>query len=322
MSRCRMVLFAGIAALVSATAASADTTPQALPFAQDWSNIGLITTDDSWSGVPGLTGLLGDFPLGIDIDPQTVVAPGSGTVDVNANQTNPNTNTSGGVAEFELTNPTVALQGSATADAPNVILYLNTTTQSAVTVSYKLRDIDGSADDAVQQVALQYRVGSSGNFTNVPAGYVADATTGPSLAALVTPVNVTLPSAAGNKAEVQVRIITTNATGSDEWVGVDDISVTGGASAVVLSSFAATRTTKGTLLRWHAAVESHTLGYNVYRVVNGKRVRLNRTLIRACTTSVAGGTHSFVDRAARRGVFWLQSVGLDGSRAWHGSASV
>jgi hypothetical protein len=52
-------------------------------------------------------------------------------------------------------------------------------------VSYNLRDLDGSIDNAVQPVALQYRVGSTGNFTNLPAGFVADATTGPSLATQV-----------------------------------------------------------------------------------------------------------------------------------------
>ena len=97
---------------------------------------------------------------------------------------------------------------------------------SNITVSYNLRDIDPTADNAVQQFALQYRVGSSGNFTNVPAGYVADATTGGS-ATLVTPVSAVLPAEASNQPLVQVRVMTTNAASNDEWVGVDDIRVTG-----------------------------------------------------------------------------------------------
>ena len=79
----------------------------------------------------------------------------------------------------------------------------------------------------MQPVALHFRVGTSGTFTNVPTAYVADATTGPSLATLVTPVNVTLPAAVDNQSQVQLRIMTTNAVGIDEWVGVDDISITG-----------------------------------------------------------------------------------------------
>src|SRR5205823_1065036 len=50
---------------------------------------------------------------------------------------------------------------------------------------------------------------------------------GPGLASLVTPVSVQLPAAAEDKPLVQVRIITTDAVGSDEWIGVDDISITG-----------------------------------------------------------------------------------------------
>jgi hypothetical protein len=80
-------------------------------------------------------------------------------------------------------------------------------------------------DSILARFALQYRVGSSGAWTNVPAGYVADATTGPDLATLVTPKNVTLPSGVNDKALVQVRIITANAVPRDEWVGIDDIQV-------------------------------------------------------------------------------------------------
>jgi hypothetical protein len=88
-----------------------------------------------------------------------------------------------------------------------------------------LRDVDGSADNAIQPVALQYRVGFSGNFTNVSEAFVADATTGPSLATLETWVSVVLPPEAGIQVVVQLRIITSNASGNDEWVAVDDILI-------------------------------------------------------------------------------------------------
>ncbi len=208
--------------------ARADSSAQALPFSQNWSNTGLITTSDNWSGVPGIEGFRGDGLTGATaVDPQTVLAGDDpGVLDVNANQANPNTFITGGVAEFDtLANPVVALQGSGTARAPYIKLYLNTTGQSNINVSYNLRDVDGSADNAIQPVALQFRVGSSGTFTNVPAGFVADASTGPSQATLVTAVSAALPAAANNQPLVQVRIITTDAVGSDEWIGIDDISV-------------------------------------------------------------------------------------------------
>ncbi len=214
----------------------ADNTPQTIPFAQNWSNTSLITANDNWSGVPGIEGYLGqDITTGTGTDPQTLLGTSSvaNDLDVIANQTS-TAITNGGVAEFQTTSQTgapgtdatIALQGSGTADAPYVLLYLNTTGQSSINVAYNVRDIDCTADNAVQQVALQYRVGSSGNFSNLAAGYIADATTGPSICTQVTPISVTLPAAANNQSLVQVRIMTTNAVGNDEWVGIDDISVT------------------------------------------------------------------------------------------------
>lgn len=197
-------------------------------FNQNWTNTGLITTNDDWTGVPSIIGYRGDnLTSATGVDPQTVLSEGTPVIDVNANQTDPNSYTSGGVTEFEITNPVVALQGSGTADAPYIVIYLNTEGLTSVQVSYNLRDIDGSADDAVQPVALQYRSGTTGDFVNIPEGFVADATSGPSLATLETPVSVTLPSATLNQAQLQLRIITTNAAGSDEWVGIDDIVITG-----------------------------------------------------------------------------------------------
>ena len=222
-----------IALFGTAAMATADTTYHSLfgsNFSQDWTNVGLITADDNWSGVLSVEGYRGDdLTVVTGTDPQTIVAfagPPGAVLDVIANQTNPNTLTTGGVAEFEIANPTIALNGSGTADAPFVIFYLNTTNVTNVTVNYLLRDIDGSVDNSVQPVALQYRVGTSGDFTNLPSGFVADASSGPSLATLTTPVSVVLPVAAENQAQVQVRVMTSNAVGNDEWIGVDDVVIT------------------------------------------------------------------------------------------------
>jgi len=241
-----LLLIAGLAGvhqftnLLKTPVVLANSTPQTLPFTQDWTNLVLITANDTWTGVPGIEGFLGDRAASgttTNIDPQTILEPLT-TIDVIANQTDTSIN-NGGVAEFHTTsqpgapgtNPTIALQGSGTADHPNIILYLNTTGQSTINVSYNLRDIDCLAENAQQQVALQYRVGAVGNFTNLPAGYVSDATNNTGPCDLVTPVSVTLPPAADNQAQVEVRIISSNAASNDEWVGIDDISVTAGVAS-------------------------------------------------------------------------------------------
>ena len=208
-----------------------NTTPFVLStgnFSQDWSFLGgdQLTTNDDWSAVPSIMGYRGDgLTAATGADPQTVLNDGTLVVDVNVNQTAPNTNTTGGVTEFALTNPVVAFQGSGTAGAPNLVLFLDATGRGSITINYNLRDIDGSADNSVQPVALQYRVGSTGNYINIPAAFVADASSGPNAATQVTAVSAVLPVAADNQSLVQVRIITNNAVGNDEWIGVDDIVV-------------------------------------------------------------------------------------------------
>ncbi len=196
-----------------------------LPFSQDWTNPALITMDDDWSNVAGIIGYRGDGLTGsIGTDPQTILADGTTTpVDIIANQGTTTGISTGGIIELDgLGDPTVAFQGSGTADAPFLLISVNTTNFTAITVQYNLRELD--TDNSTQQVALHYRVGNSGNFTNVAGGYVADASNG---SGQVTPINVVLPAGAENQSEVQIRILTTNASGVDSLIGIDDISVTG-----------------------------------------------------------------------------------------------
>jgi hypothetical protein len=163
------------------------------------------------------------------MSPQTIIADGLSTpVDVIANQKNPNSLRTGGVAEFDgIPNPTIALKGSGTASAPFLLLNLDTRGKRNITIGYKLRDLDGSANDAVQAVALQYRIQLDGPFIDVPSAFAPDATTGPNQATLITPIVVILPANADDQPLVQVRWITANADGNDEWVGVDDIAIIG-----------------------------------------------------------------------------------------------
>ena len=197
---------------------------------QNWGTTTLISTDDDWSLVPNIQGFRGDgLTSATGADPQTILGGDDAApiIDVNANRSDPNSFATGGVAEFDgIANPVIALSGSGTADAPYITLYLNTTGASNIRLQYNIRDLDASGDDAVQQLALQYRTGTTGNFTNIPAAFVTDATSGPNVATLVTPVNIILPAACENQATLQLRFITANAGGNDEWIGIDDIVVT------------------------------------------------------------------------------------------------
>jgi VCBS repeat-containing protein len=198
---------------------------------QDWNNTGLITTTNDWSGVDSIMGYRGDgLTGGTGRDARTITGD-SAVVNINANATNPNTNTTGGVTEFHLADPVVALQGSGTAQAPSLVLYLDASGRQNLHLSLDLRDIDGSADSSVQQIAMQYRLGDTGAWINLPGGYVADASTGPSQATQVTHLELDLPAALNNQSQVEIRILTTDAVGSDEWIGIDNIGVDSAAMA-------------------------------------------------------------------------------------------
>ncbi|MET0753770.1 MAG: hypothetical protein ABWZ66_10375 [Pyrinomonadaceae bacterium] len=227
----------------------------ATPLQQNWSNTSLIATNNDWSGVSSITGfaaVAGGFGFGID--PQTITTDFYSTNPyVFANITNPNSTTTGsggtGFAEFEIANPVVGIRPAVSRYAPNLDIRLDTTGCPAandIRVGYSLRDIDAGGNNAVAQFALQYRIGgAAGDYTNIPAGYVADATTGPNQATLVTNVNAALPADAKNQPEVHVRIITTDAVGWDEWVGIDDINVSCAAPTAALAAIAGRATTTG-----------------------------------------------------------------------------
>ena len=241
-------------------------------FSEDWTNIGRITANDNWSGVSSIIGYLGDIdPDGAQtgLNPTTLTGANNGAVDVIANLT-ATTSTSGGVGEFELANPTIGLQGSGTADAPSIVLYMDARGRSDIHLTATLRDIDTTADNAVQQVNVQYRTDPNGAWTNVTGGYFADVTTGGS-ATQTTALNVTLPADANNSPTVEIRIMTTNAVGNDEWVGIDDIVVSSveGATSFSIADAATFEGTGGshaisfTVTRLGDASAAGTVDYNV-----------------------------------------------------------
>ena len=192
-------------------------------FTQNWSNKAAISADDNWNGVDSIVGYRGDgLVSGTGKDPSTATAT-SNVVDVNANRNDPSVFSTGGVAEFDgasLTDPVVALQGSGTANAPYLAFYLDATGRQNITFSTRLRDID-TGTSAVQPIAVQYRIGDAGPWSNVPGGFVANANNGGD-----TNLVVTLPADANNQAQVEIRVITADAVGSDAFIGVDDIVVT------------------------------------------------------------------------------------------------
>ncbi len=211
---------------------------------QDWTNTGLITASGSWAGVPSIEGYSGKgLAAPTAGDPRTVVLPGilgtdtpAGVISVTANQTNPNTFTGPGVAEFDGGaliggNPTIALRAQATnADSPFLLFYVDATNVPAggsIWVSFLLRDIQ-SVTPGIVPISVQSRVAVTGAEAFAPAAagtnfFVADGTIDQDVY-----VSAQIPKPAADADKLQIRIITTVPAGTTppaEWVGIDYINV-------------------------------------------------------------------------------------------------
>jgi hypothetical protein len=228
-----------IAPAAQAGSTYADLASGSLNFSITPATANLISANDNWSGFASVEGYFGEnLTATHGIDPQTVLGTefsGNNLPNtprqVNANKGNPSAYNAGGLAEFDSGSYlAIGFQGNVQAN-PYLVFYINSLNRANVTISYDVTDIDGGSNNAVSPVALQYRVGTNGLFTNIPAGYIADATDGPNIGGRITSKSVMLPADAWNKPQVQIRIITTNAANTsggstpDEWVGVNNVVV-------------------------------------------------------------------------------------------------
>lgn len=200
------------------------------PILENWTNTSRLSTTDNWTEVVAIAGFKGNLLTSeIGANPQTIVTDSPGNAgNLTPNETNPNTSTAEGVVEFQIADPVVALRASDDADAPNLVVRINSVgclAGKAMTMAYDVRDIDGSSRNSVSPIALQYRYSESSNYTSIPAAYIADATNGPNSATKLSQVYVVLPQNAINQPTLSLRIIGANAVGDDEFVGIDNIQV-------------------------------------------------------------------------------------------------
>ncbi len=257
-------------------------------------NTSLINTDNDWTAVPYLRGFRGDgLAAGLDTDPGTITADGTTTpVVISANKTDPNTFGGDGFAEFESAgNSKLAFKASGTASAPFLMIYLNTTGFSGSgpgVMRFEVADIDASAGNAAQQIAVQYRIGETGPFTNFSRswfgmdplnpiyweGYHPDATSGPNLAGKSSLCQFFIPPAIFNQPKVQIRIITTNSSGGNEWVAIERIAFAGGILLPIkLHSFTAFAKDNAVTANWNSTTEAATEYFEIERSSNAADYR-------------------------------------------------
>lgn len=148
--------------------------------------------------------------------------PGSGDLPYISNPT------SGGWKDEGANGLSLLASGSQSAGA--LIVAINTTGLTNVQVAWTCRTIlqQASRDNSI---ALQYRVGTSGNF--IDAGTTSTYTSQGKTAGDAASFTETLPSGAENQAVVQVRWIyweSNGSAGSRDRIAVDDVTISGNTS--------------------------------------------------------------------------------------------
>ena len=92
-----------------------------------------------------------------------------------------------------------------------------------------------------------------------------------------------------------------------------------------LTSVSATATAEGVLLQWRTNSTSDNLGFNVYRLKDGQRTRVNREIIpgavfgpSAAALLRGGYSYAWFDRGGTAdSVYYIESVGLEGTARIH-----
>ena len=101
-------------------------------------------------------------------------------------------------------------------------------------------------------------------------------------------------------------------------------------TAADLEKFTATADGNRTFLQWQTGFEVNNLGFNVYRELNGERVRINPSMIAGSALTVgsdvkveAGYSYNWQDDAVDKTTsYWLEDIDLDGTSTWHGPYGV
>ncbi|MEK6283394.1 MAG: C25 family cysteine peptidase [Acidobacteriota bacterium] len=127
-------------------------------------------------------------------------------------------------------------------------------------------------------------------------------------------------------AEFWIRWTDPDVTGFDDGLAIDNVSVQiASTTAVELSGFTADYSKDGVVLKWRTGYEVDSLGFNLYREQNGRRVLVNPSVIAGSAFAVgrtpmtAGDSYSWLDpHGSPDTIYYLEDLDLDGTSTLHG----
>lgn len=203
--------------------AQTNPTPQALPYTQDFSTL-LHTSTTYPAGWQGWT---------ISTAPGATYGTVAPTADRALTASSTASTNTGNVHNY---NGKIGYLNSGSLDL-TVALAINTTSLSSIQVVYDVMTIrnphDGGANTRINEVSLQYRVGTAGAFTTI-AGFEYQNNTTTQTTAVTTPQNlqtktITLPAVCDNQPVVQLRWASRQVSGGGARpsFAFDNLSVSG-----------------------------------------------------------------------------------------------
>lgn len=202
----------------------ANPTEQSLPYSQDFSGLlhASTTYPAGWQGWTIGTSSSGTFKTN------------AATGDQPLNHSSSSSTTSGGVHNYK---GKIGFLASGSLD-PGICLSIATINKATISVSYDMMTIrnpyDGVSNTRINEVTLQYRVGTAGVFTTLTGIEYWNNTTLQTASGVTTPQNtesktIILPSACNDQTVVQLRWIQRDVSGGGSRPGfaIDNISITG-----------------------------------------------------------------------------------------------
>lgn len=278
-ARFRTVSFALVTLFSGLAVARAQTNPaaQALPFA---------FSNQSGSTLPGGLAVHRFGTTAAAIPTTRTLIPATGDLPYSA------TSNAGGWRD-EAGNAGIGILSSGAQAAGALVVAIDTTGKTGIQVTWICRTIlqQASRDNSV---ALQYRVGTSGNFIDVGTAstYTSQGKTAPDVSGIFTE---TLPPGAENQPVVQVRWIyweSNASSGSRDRIAIDEIGITAGGTVgpvapTVISTLPANAAT-------NVAVSAPiTLTFNAPVNLSGAWFTLAGSVSGGHTATVSGGPTAF-----------------------------
>lgn len=198
--------------------------PQVLPYQQNFDGLAHSSTvyPAGWQGWALSGSPSGSFNTAAPSGDKALLANGSAS------------STTNGAYNY---NGKLGFLNSGSADN-SLALALNTSGQLNISVRYEMMTLrnpyDGASNTRINEVTLQYRIGSTGVFSNVDGTLYRNDTVGQTASGVTTPQNlvniaVTLPPACNNQALVQLRWVNRqiSGAGSRPSFAIDNILAAG-----------------------------------------------------------------------------------------------